>query len=138
MPDSGATADGNDQDQQFDVQGYAILPRSQVAAGTSASVACLGSFVTASVYLPFRNPWNWNRPAPVTQGQEPAFCRSANRYTKRVPEPEYQSVFRYSPAPWGRFHLLPINTAAAGLGRIAFLLLALFAEMERARETWDA
>ncbi len=32
----------------------------------------------------------------------------------------------------GLSDLLPINTAAAGLGRLAFLLLALFAEMERA------
>jgi hypothetical protein len=48
------------------------------------------------------------------------FCRSANRYTKRVPEREYQSGFRYSPAPWGLYDLLPINTAAAGLGCIAF------------------
>jgi hypothetical protein len=60
------------------------------------------------------------------------FCRSANRYTKRVPEPEYQSGFRYSPAPWGLSGLLPVTTAAAGLGRIAFVLLALSAEMERA------
>ena len=37
MPDSGGTADGNDQDQQFDVQGHALLPMSQVAAGISAS-----------------------------------------------------------------------------------------------------
>jgi hypothetical protein len=59
------------------------------------------------------------------------FCRSANRYTKRVPEREYQSGFRYSAAPWGPSDLLPINTAAAGLGLIAFLLLALLAEMER-------
>jgi hypothetical protein len=60
------------------------------------------------------------------------FYRFANRYTKCVPEREYQSWFRYSSAPWGLSGLLPINTAAAGLGRIAFLLLALFAEMERA------
>ena len=32
----------------------------------------------------------------------------------------------------GLSDLLPINTAVAGLGRIACLLVALFAEMERA------
>jgi hypothetical protein len=51
---------------------------------------------------------------------------------------EYQSGFRHSPTPWDPSDLPPINTAAAGLGGVAFLLLSLFAEMKmRAWETWD-
>jgi hypothetical protein len=119
MPDSRGTADGNDQDQQFEVQGYPILPRSQVAAGTSAPVACLGSFVDGRCLLAVPQSLELEQARTGYPGTGPVFCRSANRYTKRVPEREYQSGFRYSPAPWGLSGLLPINPAAAGLGRIA-------------------
>lgn len=95
-------------------------------------MACLGGFVDDFCLLAVPQSLKLEQARTGCPGQEPVFCRSANRYTKRVPEREYQSGFRYSPAPWGLSDLLSINTAAAGLGRIPFLLLALFAEMERA------
>jgi hypothetical protein len=139
MPDSGGTAEGNDQDQQFDVQDYAILPRSQVIAGTSASVACRGSFVDGFCLLAVPQSLELNRPAPVTQGTGTRVlpfrkslhkARSRTRISIRVPvQSRPMGPIRPASHQHRRCGSGPYRLPAAGPVR---------RDGARARETWDA
>jgi hypothetical protein len=130
--DSGGTAYGNDQDQQFDVQGPCDSANKPARTGNVSSGGLPPQFVGDFCLLAV--------PQSLKLGQARAGCpgagtrvlpfrkslhtaRSRTRMPIRVP---VQS------APWGLSGLLPVTAAAAGPGRIAFVLLALSAEMERA------
>jgi len=166
--DSGGTAYGNDQDQQFDVQGPCDSANKPARTGNVSSGGLppqfVGDFCLLAVpqslklgqaragcpgagtrVLPFRKSLHTARSRTrmpiraVARGQEPVFCRSANRYTQRVPERECQSGFRYSPAPWGPIRPAARHRRRCGSGPYRLRAAGLVRrDGTRARETWDA
>jgi hypothetical protein len=131
VPDSGGTADGNDQDQQLMSRPCGSTNKPN-RSGTSALVACLGSLWRAAAYLPFRNPCNWSRPAPVARGAGIHVLPFGKSLHKARPRTRIPIRVPVQSRPMG-----PIRPAAhqhrrCGSGLHRLLLLALFAEMERA------
>jgi hypothetical protein len=137
--DSGGTADGNDQDQQFDVQGHAILPISQVAPGTSAPVACLHSFVDDFCLLAVPQSLKLGQArtgCPGAGTRVLPFRKSLHKARSRTRIPIWVPV---QSGPMGPIRPAARHRRRCGSGPYRLRAAGLVRrDGTRARETWDA